>query len=139
MPALLAIDFGTKRLGFAASLEGFDHCRPLETWTRRDWRQDVARILHHIEATEAREVIVGRPTLLDGKTTASTERAVAFADRLRPLVPVPVHLWDEALTSWAADERMEQAGIPMQRRKSQRDAYSALVLLEDCLQARGSS
>lgn len=133
---MLAIDFGTRRLGFATCDELGVTCRPLETWTRRDWTQDVGRVRHHLEALEIGRVVVGLPTMLDGSASVATERAAEFIDALRVEVDAPVDAWDEALTSWAADERMRDDGVPRPKQKAMRDAYAALILLEDYLAAR---
>jgi putative Holliday junction resolvase len=130
---VLAIDFGTKRLGFAVGDEL--GARPLETWTRRDEAQDLARVRAHVEAYAIDRVVVGRPTMLDGRTSPATDRADAFREALAAALERPVEPWDEALTSWAADARMEEADLPRAKRKAWRDAYAALILLEDYLTA----
>lgn len=83
-------------------------------------------------------MIVGRPTMLDGTTSPATDRADAFAAELGAQLEVPVEAWDEALTSWAADERMEDDGVPRAKRKALRDAYAAVILLEDYLAGSGA-
>jgi putative Holliday junction resolvase len=136
---VLAIDFGTRRLGFAVCDELGVTCRPLETWTRRDSSEDVGRIRHHLDALEIDRVLVGIPTMLDGTSSVATERAAAFAEALSGEIDRPVQTWDEALTSWAADERMAGDGVPRAKQRAMRDAYAALVLLEDYLAAHGAT
>lgn len=89
---------------------------------------------------EVDRVVVGSPAMLDGSASVATERALAFAAALAGEVSVPIETWDEALTSWEADQRMDAEDVPRARRKELRDAYAAMVLLEDYLSsiARGS-
>ena len=107
--------------------------RPFEVWSRRDLEQDLAHIRSVIDDYAIEEIVLGIPTLLDGQETSATQRARAFADQLRSALDVPVTEWDEALSSFEADERMEEAGIPTKDRKGRRDAFAAMVILEDRL------
>lgn len=139
MTRLLGIDFGTRRLGFALGDPMVGRARPLETYTRsRDWGTDLKRVHHHVESWEASEVVVGIPFLLDGGETAATERARAFADRLAGELELPVFRWDETLTSFEADARMDEDGIPAAQRKAHRDGYAAAVMLDEVLQHRNT-
>ncbi|NJK89470.1 MAG: Holliday junction resolvase RuvX [Myxococcales bacterium] len=130
---VLSIDFGTVRLGFAlATVDGV--AMPLETWTRRGLEEDLRRVARWIEEYDVGTVIVGRPVMLDGKVTSATERADTFRAAVVEAFPkVEVLPWDEALTSAAADARMELSGVPAKKRKHLRDAFAAAVLLEDYL------
>jgi len=135
---VLAIDFGTRRLGLATCDELGMTCRPLETWSRLDPARDFDRIRSHVETLGVDRIVVGRPVMLDGRTSEATDRADEFAVALRDEVGVPVDRWDEALTSWEADRRMDDDGVPRARRRMLRDAYAALVLLEDYLRSQAS-
>lgn len=132
--AILAIDPGTKRVGFAVS----DGLRlggtPLEVWTRRDLEQDLRRVETLVESYEVVEILVGLPLRQDGSDSASTVRARAFAEAVADRLPgLPVRTRDETLTTWAAEERMTELGIPRRDWKSKVDAFAALILLEEDL------
>lgn len=137
MRSFLAIDFGTKRLGFAAAEDGRVH--PIETWARRTWVEDVARIRAILEERALVSVLVGIPTMLDGRASSATERASRFIDALRGELGTPVETWDEALTSHEADARMEDAGLSDRDRTRWRDAYAAAVLAEDYILHHGKT
>lgn len=82
-------------------------------------------------------MLVGLPYRLDGSESPSTERAQALLDAIAARLPeVRVIGRDEALTTWAAEERLAEAGVPAKERKARIDAYAALVLLEEELDAR---
>jgi len=118
-------------LGLALAEAGV--VRPFEVWKRRDEVQDFEHLRKVIEDYEIQAVVVGVPTQLDGRSTPATDRARDFAAKLRGHCEVPLWEWDEALSSFEADQRMEDAGIPPRERKQRRDAFAAMVILEDFL------
>ncbi|MEM6368634.1 MAG: Holliday junction resolvase RuvX [Myxococcota bacterium] len=123
------MDFGTKRLGLALAEEGV--VQPFEVWKRQDLLQDLGHLARVVEDYSIEEVVVGVPTQLDGTVTPATERARAFAQMLRVELSVPITEWDEALSSFEADQRMTEAEIPPRDRKERRDAFAAMIILED--------
>ena len=135
---ILAVDPGTKPLGLALSDDLLWGARPLEVWLVRGTEADVAHILEVVAEHEVGEVLVGVPYRLGGGESASTERAKAFLEALRNALPRDVQLTerDEALTSWAAEEKMKEAGLSPKARKAQVDAYAAAVILEEVLEER---
>ena len=134
---LLGIDFGTKRIGFAVSDEMGWGARPLEVYSRKD----IARDLEHVKALarqyEVKRIVVGVPFKLDGSTGASAKRALAFIEALDGLVEgVPVTTRDEALTTFAANQRLDEEGIrDPKKRREKLDAYAAAVILQEELDA----
>ena len=132
----LAIDYGSKRIGFAVSDELGWTGEPLEVWTRRGKPADLDHIHALVVEHEARRVLIGVPNRLDGTVGDAALRALAFAEEVRARVaPVPVITRDEALTTWAAKERMDARGIRPKDHKQWIDAYAALVILEEELAA----
>ena len=107
--------------------------RPFEVWNRRDLDEDVAHLKEVIADYDIEELVIGVPVQLDGRRTPATERALVFAAELRVSLSIPVTEWDEALSSYEADHRMEEAGLSKRDRKQRRDAYAAMVILEDRL------
>ena len=129
---ILAIDPGTKRIGYALSDELQLIARPLEVWTRRGREADLAHLRQLVVRYEVVEVLVGVPYRLDGSSSPATERAEAFKDAVAAALPeCPVRVRDEALTTWAADERLREHGVHWRDRKGKRDAYAAAALLEE--------
>jgi putative Holliday junction resolvase len=80
--------------------------------------------------------VVGVPWRLDGSRGPRAEQALAFADRLRRVLRVPVESRDERLTSVAADERLAEAGVRRHARKPRIDSASAVVILQEYLDER---
>lgn len=134
---ILALDPGTKRIGLALSDELQRIASPLEVWTRRSEAEDLAHLRRLVEDHEVAELLVGIPYRMDGSESRSTERALAFARTLEAAFPaLPLTRRDETLTTWAAQERMAELGVPPKDRKKRVDAFAAACLLEEELGAR---
>lgn len=134
---VLAIDPGTKRIGYALSDDLQHLASPLEVWRRAGLDADLAHLRALVETHEVRELLVGVPYRLDGSESASTARALAFLEEVVAAFPeLPVHTRDEGLTTWEAERRLEAQGVPPKKRKERVDAYAAAVLLEEELEAR---
>ena len=137
---ILAIDPGTKRVGFALSDELQRLARPLEVWRCRSKKADVQRVVELARAHHVREVIVGVPYPLEGPATPSTERARAFARSVKGALGSTIRVteWDEALTSWAAEGVVRVQAIRAPERRRALDPVAAAVLLQELLDTRGS-
>ncbi|MBP7126077.1 Holliday junction resolvase RuvX [Myxococcota bacterium] len=140
---ILAIDSGTVRCGLAI-------CDPSESVVTPAGTVEVGRgtdlpgrLLARAEAMEAEALLVGIPKNLDGTEGPRARAAHALADRLEEAGRLPVFRFDEALTSFEADLRLEEAGgrrgDPRKvRRSGRRDSVAAAVLLERFLDRRRS-
>jgi putative Holliday junction resolvase len=82
------------------------------------------------------EVVVGLPLRLDGSLGPQGEKVMAFVERLRRVLPVPVVPRDERLTSVAADERLAEAGVKRKDRKARLDRAAAALVLQELLDER---
>lgn len=134
--AVLAVDHGTKKTGFAST----DALRTAE-WPLDCWHGpgDSAELLHHIaelvKERDARTVIVGLPLNMDLSEGPQAAIVRAFIDRLRShLADTTILPWDERLTTRSAEDLLHEAGFHGAKLKSRRDSWSALVLLRDWLE-----
>lgn len=133
---ILALDPGTARIGLAISDDMGWRAKPLEVRKVKGRAADLDYLVRKVEELRVVEVVVGVPYTLDGGKSISTEKALAFAAELRARLSVPVTERDEALTTWAADEKLKSKGVlPMDRRKTI-DAEAAAVLLQEVLDER---
>ena len=90
-----------------------------------------------IEDNDCGEIVVGLPLSLDGTDSLMTEEVRVFVDKLRELVDIPVTLWDERLSSYAAEDALREAGVNSRRLKEKRDSESARIVLQEYLDERG--
>lgn len=135
--AVLAIDHGTKRCGFAASDALRIATRPLEAWKGPgDSPQLVEQVAALAEELGAETVLVGWPLNMNGSRGPRAEEVVAFARRLAARAPgVTILLRDERLSTKAAEELLREAGYDLRRARERRDSWSALVVLRDWIEA----
>ena len=130
---VLAIDFGSKNIGTAASDALGISVRPLETIRRSTVRRDLERLKRLVEDLEAEAVVVGLPLRMDGSAGDAAARALQFAGRLRAALHVPVFTQDERLTSYEAEQMMRERGMRRDQRRMRSDEFAAMIILRDYL------
>ncbi|MAE29703.1 MAG: Holliday junction resolvase RuvX [Planctomycetota bacterium] len=133
--AILAIDHGTIRTGFAATDESRILSAPLDVFRGAG---DGEELLQHIAGLlDERRVslfLVGLPYNMDGSEGPRAAEVRAFAQRLAQRFPTPeLRFQDERLSTKEADELLAAAGHFGADRKARRDSWSALVILRDYL------
>lgn len=136
---VLAIDVGSKTLGLAVSDETGTIAQPYRTLPRQPqgYRRDVAAIQQVVEDLGIVRIVVGLPLTMDGERGTQAQRAEEFAERLRALLKVPVDLHDERLSTFEAEEALQEARIPRERWKEHVDAIAAALILRDYLASTG--
>lgn len=130
---ILAIDWGTKNMGLAASDPLGITAQPLPTLRRTNRRADFARISELVEALGVTLVLVGHPLHLKGHAGKRAKEAELFADRLRDHLKLPIELFDERLTSAEAERLMLDAGLSRAKRREKSDQIAAQLILQSYL------
>lgn len=132
----MALDVGDKRIGIAVTdrLGVTVHGRP--TCGRTSVSADVEYIRALVEEDGVNEVVVGHPRHMDGTRTLQTEKTEAFAEYLKTVLSVPVVLWDERLTSFDAEQQLEEMGLDWRKRRRHVDELAATLILEEYLRRR---
>lgn len=130
---ILAIDFGTRRLGLAVSDALGLTAQGLPTLERVNLDNALRHIGKLVEEYAAGRVIVGNPLGHGGGETAMSRRAAEFADKLRRRVACPVELWDERLTSVEANRLLRESGVSLAKRQRAVDRVAATLLLQSYL------
>lgn len=139
---VLGLDVGKRRIGAALAEGELGVVTGLETLARRTLRDDVERLAALAGIVGATRVVVGLPLHMDGGESAMAKEARRVAGRLAEVLPVPVEMHDERLTSVAAEERLAARGWSLKRllaekKKGAVDQMAARILLEDWLTRRG--
>lgn len=140
---VLAIDFGTRRVGLAISDASRTLARPLEAIAVRGGDDAVDRVARRIDQLAAEDdglamIVVGLPTRLDGTPSDETARVTAFIDALRRRTSLTIVTEDERLSSREAESRLSVGERDWRRRKMRLDAAAAAVVLQDYLDRRPS-
>ncbi|HYM91907.1 MAG TPA: Holliday junction resolvase RuvX [bacterium] len=136
MSRFLGLDLGTRRIGVALSDPTGTVATPLLVLAHTDRRRDLAAVARLAAAHGVARIVVGWPRNMDGTRGPAARRAEAFADALRRLVDVPIDLWDERLSTVAADRTLREVGVRRDRRRVVRDQIAAALILQAYLTAR---
>ena len=132
---VIAIDHGTKRTGFAVADGLRITTQPLDVFRGAGDGSDlIAHISKLVAERDVDTFLVGLPLNIDGTAGARCDEVKRFAAALGQRFPkIRVVLYDERLTTKAADELLVESGHTGDARKARRDSWSALVLLRDWL------
>lgn len=133
MTRLLAVDYGSKRIGLAISDAERRVATPLETFERKDDRAAARYLGRVVEREGVGGIVLGEPRRLDGSVGEAAERVRRFARRLEESLGLPVERVDEALTSIEAERRLRDAGIDPAAATGRVDAVAAQILLQEVL------
>ena len=134
---LVGIDFGSKRIGLALCDNGQSIAGAGTTLSGSGSGAECAgKVAKWAAAHDAVGFIVGLPLSMDGSDSAQTIITRAFAEEMCGSGQLPVRLFDERLSTFAAEELMEQAGVPPGKRRELRDAFAAQVILQSFLDQR---
>ena len=133
---VLAIDFGTKRIGLAVSDALGLTAQGLPTLERTRPHDDLDRIQQLVEEYSVEGVLLGNPLSQSGKETAMSQRVAAFAEELRQRLSCAVELWDERLTSAEAQRLLRSSGVGLAKRRRAVDRVAATLLLQSYLDHR---
>jgi len=85
------------------------------------------------------EIVVGYPLRLSGATGTQSEKMQAFAEQLRQRYELPVHLWDERLTTAEAQRVLRESEMSTKRRGEVVDQLAAVLILQSFLAGRQSA
>jgi putative Holliday junction resolvase len=131
---ILGVDLGTVRTGVAVG--SFGVARPLTVIEAREDQEIVKQIARHAREQDVREIVVGLALSLDGTEGQAAQRQRLLAKHLEEATSLPVHLWDERLTTVEAERALLAGGLNRRRRKEEVDKVAATVLLQSYLDAR---
>jgi putative Holliday junction resolvase len=134
-PGLLALDVSKRAIGVAGADAGWRLSTPLTTIRRTHFSQDLERLGHIVRERAAGALVVGWPLNMDGSEGPRCQAVRAFADKLDAALGLPILLWDERLTTFAAEEAAERAGLRSRKRAAMLDALAAAAVLQDALNA----
>lgn len=139
---ILGLDFGSKTVGVAVSDGLLLTAQGVETIERKDenkLRKTCARIEELIAEHEVTEIVLGLPKNMDNTEGERVEKTKAFGEMLERRTGLPVHYWDERLTTVAAEQILMESGVRRENRKAVIDKVAAGLILQgylDCLKTK---
>jgi putative Holliday junction resolvase len=137
-PRILALDFGSRRIGLAVSDELGLTAQGLPTLERTNKRNDLDHLRRVIKQYGVCEIVMGLPLRLSGDAGIQSEKVEVFAEELRKKFKLPVHLFDERLTSVEANRVLRESEMSIRRRAEVVDQLAATLILQSFLAYRGS-
>ncbi len=132
------MDYGERRVGLAVSDPGGIIASPSGVRQIKSLEQALAAVLDAARELEAGEFVVGIPYNMNGSLGEMGEKAGEFAEKLEARSGLPVHRWDERLTTIQAERALQQGRLTRKKRKARRDSLAAQILLQSFLDARRS-
>lgn len=133
---ILGLDFGSKTVGVAVSDGLLLTAQGVEIVRRQSpnkLRQTLARIESLVSEYEVDRIVLGYPKNMNNTEGERCEKTKEFKEMLERRTGLPVILWDERLTTVAADNYMMEAGIRREDRKSYVDEIAAVFILQGYL------
>jgi putative Holliday junction resolvase len=134
-PRYLGIDVGNRRIGVAVSDELGLTAQPVMTLQRkRNPREDLRSLARLARRFDAAGIVVGNPVHLSGDVSPQALKTRAFAAQLGELSGLPIHLWDERLTTREAHQILYEAGHARQQHRRVVDQVAATLILQSFLE-----
>jgi putative Holliday junction resolvase len=132
----LAIDYGTKRTGLAICDANETIASPLAVLHGQ--KELLKKIAEIVKTENIGAIVLGLPLNMNGTEGSQTRLALKFAEQLKSRLSVPIHLQDERLSSFGAEEKLAPAEFTRSKRKKRIDAVAAAEILEAFLEQKAA-
>lgn len=123
---ILGLDIGTKRIGVAISNAGRILASPRAPRLRATWKDDYAYWQNFVQVEDVTAIVVGHPLNMDGTIGSTADMVRSYADLLKKHLKLPVAMWDERLSSHAAERELFTARTGRQTRASKKELVSKI-------------
>ncbi|MCM3632391.1 MULTISPECIES: Holliday junction resolvase RuvX [Paenibacillus] len=133
---VMGLDYGDRRIGVAISDELRWTAQGLTVVEKRRDGGELDRIAELAQEHDVSEVVVGLPKNMNGTIGPRGEICQDFAEQVRQKLGMPVHLWDERLTTVAAERTLAEAEIGLKKRKQVVDKMAATLILQNYLDSK---
>jgi putative pre-16S rRNA nuclease len=133
---VMALDVGEKRIGVAISDAMLLTAQSRPTIRRTQLKSDIETLYRLALENEVHEIVVGNPLHMDGRQSPQSRKVAQFAQELEKVVKLPIVFWDERLTSFEAEQHLEQMGLNWRQRRKEVDKIAAMIILQNYLDRR---
>ncbi len=136
MTVSLGCDVGTKTIGLAVS-DGLGMvASPLQTLKRKKFSLDIVKLQEIITEYQVEQIVLGLPVNMDGTEGPRCQSTRAFADNLAKHLSLPIHFWDERLSTAAVERVMLDADLSRAKRADHVDKLAAAYILQGFLDSK---
>ena len=136
---VLGLDVGSRRIGVAVSDPLGITAQGLETLERQNKKHDFEHLQRVIRAYKVQEIVVGLPLRMSGAEGIQSDKMQVFAEELRKRFRLPVHLWDERLTSAEANRLLRETDLSIEKRGKAVDRMAAILILQGWMEQRAAA
>ena len=140
LPALLAggktlagLDLGDKTIGVAVSDQRFSFAHPRPVIMRKKFSLDAAVLLALLQKENAGAVVIGLPINMDGSEGPRAQKSRAFVRNMAQMSDLPFVLWDERLSTVAAERTLIEMDFSRRKRAGKIDSAAAAFILQGVL------
>lgn len=133
---ILAVDFGTRRVGLAVSDELGILASPLETYRATAMRNTIDYVTALAKKLSVKAIVVGLPLMQDGTDSEQTLRVRAFIRNLQRVSGIEVVEWDERFTTVEGYDILKDNGLKLKESKQKIDAVAACLILQAYLDSQ---
>jgi len=134
---VLGLDVGARRIGLAVTDALGITAQGLETLQRKNKKQDFAYLNRVLREYDVKEIVVGLPLRMSGQEGTQSEKIRIFAAELEKKFGLPVHLWDERLTSAEANRFLRESELSIEKRAKAVDRMAAVLILQGWMERNG--
>ena len=130
----MGLDYGSRTVGVALTDPLGLTAQPLETITRESenkLRKTFARLEQIVSEYQVSAIVLGLPLNMDDSVGERAQKSLEFKEKLENRLHLPVTMYDERLSTVAADEILEEMNVPQSERKKYIDKIAASCILED--------
>ncbi|MCI9440615.1 MAG: Holliday junction resolvase RuvX [Ruminococcus sp.] len=133
---IMGLDFGSKTVGVAVSDALLLTAQGVETIERKEenkLRRTCARIEELIREYEVGKIILGFPKHMNNDIGERARKSLEFQEMLKRRTGLEVIMWDERLTTAAAEQTLIESGVRRENRKKYIDKIAAVFILQGYL------
>jgi putative Holliday junction resolvase len=130
----LAIDYGVKRIGLAICDAGETIVSPVAVL---EGQKDLVKKIADVVKTEGvGAIVLGLPLNMDDSEGTQARLVLKFAEQLKEHLDIPIHLQDERLSSFGAEDKLAPAEFTRGKKRKRLDAIAAAEILEAFLEQK---
>lgn len=130
---LAGLDLGDKTIGIAVSDQRYTFAHPRPVIVRKKFSRDAATLLELLTAENVGAIVIGLPINMDGSEGPRAQKSRAFVRNMAPLTPLPFVLWDERLSTVAAERTLIEMDVSRAKRAGKIDSAAAAFILQGVL------
>ncbi|MCR8845967.1 Holliday junction resolvase RuvX [Paenibacillus sp. SC116] len=130
---LIGLDYGDRKIGVAVSDAMGWTAQGVEVIVRRRPEDDLRRLEALVREHGVEEIVLGLPKNMNGTIGPRGEISIAFAETLKESLGLPVHLWDERLSTVSAERTLLEADVSRKKRRQVVDKIAATIILQNYL------